>query len=211
MEINEKNTFYKYLPLNLALLIPFPGRFVYGLIIMLEMLLITLTGTLVNALVNKLKLKELKTVIILLTMIATTILFRQILVVTYTEIALTLGYLIYLPPVSLFLIQVIYSDLENPLAKRLKTNIIQTLLFSLNALFLFLFRDLAGFGTFTFFSKNHMIYEKVLFDSDTVGIFSFFATLPGVMIITACLLFLNIFTHEKIKILKRVEKQNDIY
>ncbi|MBR1639620.1 MAG: hypothetical protein IJ688_09580 [Treponema sp.] len=211
MQLIEKKSIYKYLPLHLALLIPIPGRFVYGFTIVLEHIILTLIGTLINSLINKLNLKELKTVIIMLTMISVTIFFRQILVVTYTEIALTLGYLIFLPPISLFLIQIIYSDLEEPLPVRLKTNLIQTAVFSLNSLLFFLFRDIAGFGTFTFYSGNHMFFEKVLFDSDNVGIFSFFATLPGVLVLAAMVLFFSLFIHEKMKIQKRVELQNDLH
>lgn len=211
MKNTEKDIFYKYLPLHLALLIPIPGRFVFGITIVIEHLLLTLVGTLINSLINKLKLKELKTVIILLTMISATIFFRQILVVTYTEIALSLGLLIFLPPVSLFITQIIFSDLEKPLIRRLKTNSIQTAIFSLNTLIFFLFRDIAGYGTFTFFGKNHMFTEKILFDQTSVGIFSFFATLPGVLILAATLLFCNLYFHEKIKILRRMEKQNDLH
>ena len=206
MKFIEKNTFFKYLPLHLALLIPIPGRFVFGFTIVIENLLLTLVGTLINSLINKLKLRTLRTVILLITLFSTTIFFRQILVVTYTEIALTLGFFIFLPPVSLFLIQILYSDLKASLPIRLKENLIQSSFFSFNALLVFLFRDIAGYGTFTFFSKNHMFFEKVLFKSDSVGIFSFFATLPGAMILTDGILFCDLYIHEKIKIVKRVER-----
>ena len=205
MQMIENNTFYKYLPLHIALLIPIPGRFVFGFTIVIEHLFLTLIGTLINSLINKLNLKELKTVIILITLVSGTIFFRQILVATYTEIALTLGYFIFMPAVSLFLIQIIYNDLEQPLLLRLKTNLIHTTVFSLYSLIFFLFRDIAGFGTFTFYSKNHMFSEKILFKADSVGIFSFFATLPGVLILAAALLITNLFIHEKFKMIKRAE------
>ena len=205
------NPYYKYLPLHIAILIPIPGRFVFGLTLVIEELLLVLAGTLANSLINQLKLKELKTVILMMILISTTILFRQILVATYTEIALSLGFLIYLQPISLFIMQLIYKDIDQPLLSRLKTNILQALGFSFNALIFFIFRDIAGFGTFTFFSKNHMISEKVLFSSDQVGIFTFFASLPGVLVLSAALLLLNLYFHEKIKMIKRVERQNDLH
>ena len=201
MKNTEKDIFYKYLPLHLALLIPIPGRFVFGITIVIEHLLLTLVGTLINSLVNKLKLKELKTVIILLTMISATIFFRQILVVTYTEIALSLGLLIFLPPVSLFIIQIIFSDLEKPLIRRLKTNSIQTAIFSLNTLIFFLFRDIAGYGTFTFFGKNHRIFEKVILNPDKVGIFTFFASISGALVLTGLVIYLFMFIRNKARII----------
>ena len=211
MQLIEKNTLYKYMPLHLALLIPVQGRLVFGLTLVLEQLLLTVTGTLINSLVNKLKLEALRTVIILMTLVSTTILFRQILVLTYTEIALILGYMIFIPPISLFFMQVIYSDMGSPLAARLKANVIQTAVFSLLSLILFLFRDIAGYGTITYFSGNHMFSEKVLFAPHSVGIFSFFATIPGILVLGGALLFLLYFLHEKIKIVKRTEITNDLH
>lgn len=198
MRMIERDLFFKYLPLHIVLIIPIPGRFVFGITIVLEHILLTLAGTLINSLVDTLRLKELKTVIIMLAIISASVLFRQILVVTYTEIALTLGYLIFLPAVSLFLIQIVYSDLENPLGVRLRENLIQTAVFSAGTLILFLFRDIAGYGTFTFYSKNHTFSEKILFERKSAGILSFFATLPGILLLVALILFASLRFHEKI-------------
>ena len=72
-------------------------------------------------------------------MIAITILYRQILVLTYTEIALTLGFLLYFPPVTVFLTHTLFTDFEEPLEKRMKTNLLSALVFSVIILFFYLF------------------------------------------------------------------------
>ena len=141
-------------------------------------------------------------------MISITILYRQILVLTYTEIVLVLGFLLYVPPVSIFLTHTIFSDYEEPLELRLKTNILNTLVLCVMILAFYLFRDVAAYGTFTFFGKNHRIFEKVLFNPNKVGIFSFFATIPGALVLTGLMIYFFLFLRNKFRIINsRGEKK----
>ncbi len=185
----------------LALTIPSTGRFVYGVTLVIELFILELLGILLNSLASKLKLNEIRTYFVMFFMIAITIFFRQILVLTYTEIALTMGFIIYLPPVSVFLTYTLFTDYEAPLAVRMKKNLTGTLFFSLTILFFFLFRDLLGYGTFTFFGKNHRIYEKVLANPDKIGIFTFFASIPGALILTSLTIYFFLFLRNKIRII----------
>ena len=107
--MKNKST-YIFISAYLALLIPTPGRFVYGLTLMLELLLLTCVGLLINALINKLKLEKIRTVIFMTTMVSFTVLYRQLFIIWQTELALTLGYLFYLPAVSLFTIGLLYKE-----------------------------------------------------------------------------------------------------
>ena len=70
---------------------------------------------------------------------------------------------------------------------------------------IFLIRDIFGYGTFTFFGKNHFIYEKLLFNENSVGIFSLLASIPGVLIILGIIYFIFIQISKKIDILKNKE------
>ena len=198
--MKQKKSFM-YIASFLALTIPAPGRFVFGLTIILELFLLEILGILLNSLVTKLKFEEIRTYFVMFFMIAITILYRQILIFSYTEIALTLGFILYLPPVSVFLTHTIFSDLEEPLAKKLKSNLLNTLIFSLFILIFFLFRDISGYGTFTFFGENHRIFEKIIFNPDKVGIFSFFATIPGALVLTGLTISLFFFLRNKYRII----------
>ncbi len=189
-----------YIASFLALTIPSTGRFVYGLTLILELFILVISGILLNALVKKLKFEEIRTYFVSFFMIAITILYRQILVLTYTEIALTLGFMLYLPPVSVYLTHTLFTDYEEPLAVRLKTNLVITVLFSLMILGFFLFRDVAGYGTFTFFGRNHRIYEKILFNPERLGIFTFFASIPGALVLTGLIIYLFLLLRNKIRI-----------
>ena len=192
---------FMYIASFLALTIPTPGRFVFGFTLVLELCILEVLGILLNSLVSKLKFNEIRTYFVMLFMISITLLYRQILVLTYTEIALNLGFLLYLPPVSIFLTHTLFTDFDEPLAVRMKSNIISTLIFSLMILSFFLFRDIAGYGTFTFFGKNHRIFEKILLNPEKVGIFTFFASISGALVLTGLVIFMIMFLRNKFRII----------
>lgn len=205
--MKQKKSFM-YIASFLMLTIPATGRFVCGLTLVIELFFLELLGILINSLVSKLKFNEIRTYFVMFFMIAITILYRQILVLTYTEIALTLGFVLYIPPVSVYLTHTLFTDNEEPLAVRLKANLLSTVVFSLIILGFFLFRDVAGYGTFTFFGRNHRIFEKVLFNPDKIGIFTFFASIPGALILTSLIIYFIMFLRNKVRILtSRGEKK----
>lgn len=190
-----------YIASFLALTIPTPGRFVLGFTLVMELLILEVLGVLLNSLVSKLKLNEIRTYFVMFFMIAITLLYQQILVLTYTEVALNLGFLLYLPPVSVFLAHTLFTDFEDPLPVRLKSTLLSTLFFSAMILMFFLFRDIAGYGTFTFFGKNHRIFEKVLFNPEKIGIFTFFASISGALVLTGLTIYLALFIRNKTRII----------
>ncbi len=202
----KRNPVYIYIAAYLSLLIPTTGRFVYGITLMLELFLLVLVGTLTVSLIKKIKVQCLSSVVLMIVLTGFTILYRQIIVITYAEIALTLGVVFYLPTVSIFLTYNVLKTPDLPLVERLKRNSFQALLFCLSGILIFLLRDIAGYGTFTFFGKNHHVYEKIFFDSEQIGVFSFIASIPGALVFSALILSLQIVI-KKMKILKNAENQ----
>ena len=198
--MKQKKSFM-YIASFLALTIPCTGRFVFGCTLMIELFILEILGILLNSLVTKLKFNEIRTYFVMFFMIAITILYRQILVLTYTEIALSFGFLIYLPTVSVFLTHTLFTDFEEPLADRIKANLLSTLMFSISILIFFLFRDIAGYGTFTFFGRNHRIFEKVLFNPNKIGLFTFFASIPGALVLTGLVIYFVLILKDKVRII----------
>jgi len=192
---------FMYIASFLALTIPTPGRFVLGFTLVLELYILEILDILINSLVSKLKFNQIRTYFVMLFMISITLLYRQILVLTYTEVALNLGFLLYLPPVSIFLTHTLFADFDEPIPVRLKNNLFSLLIFSIMILIFFLFRDIAGYGTFTFFGKNHRIFEKVLLNPEKVGLFTFFASIPGSLVLTGLLIYLLLFIRNKVRII----------
>lgn len=194
-----------YLTAYLALLIPAPGRFVYGFTLMTEMLLLSIIGSLSVLLIEKIKFEQLKSTIFILILVSFSILFRQILVIINSQVALTLGFVIFLPPVSLFILNILFTQTSENFLGQFRHTVVKTLIFTLGGMIIFLIRDIFGYGTFTFFGKNHFIYEKVLFDSSNIGIFSILASIPGVLIILGIIYFIFIQISKKIDILNNKE------
>ena len=76
---------------------------------------------------------------------------------------------------------------------------------SFYVLLFFLLRDMAGYGTFTFFGPHHQIYEKVLISPENLRFFSIIASIPGALILSSVLLFIHIFVRNKFDILRKTE------
>ena len=201
----KRRSVYVMIATILAILVPSPGRFVYGVTLALELNLLMLIGTLANSFVKKIKLDELNTVIILIFEISTAVLFRQIMILLQPEVMLTLGFLIYLMPVSVFLFGYLFSNKDEPLKARLKLNMFHVLTYSIYAMLFFLLRDIAGYGTITFFGKNHQIFEKVLISPEKTGFFAIFASIPGALILSSMLLFIHIYVRNKFAIVQKTE------
>lgn len=193
-----RNKTFLYSVTFLAMTIPAQGRFVFGVILVLELFFLELFGTLLKALTTKLKFQDIATYFVMMMMISITIMFRQLLAIFYSEIALSLGLIIYFPTVSSIFFYTIFENEYENLGSALKTNLYKILRFSLPILLFFFFRDIAGYGTITFFGSNHQMYEKILFNPDRIGVFMFFASIPGAYIITGVFIYLLIFAKNQI-------------
>lgn len=201
----KRKSIFIFIVFSLAMLIVPPGRFVYGFTLVLELNLTVLFGTLCDYLINKFELNRIRNIIILFVVIAFTVLFREIFILLYPEVMLVLGFVIYLIPVSF----VTLYYLIDPPAKSLRENVLyntkKTLLLSIYSLVFFLFRDIAGFGTFTFFGKNHQIYEKILFNYENFRVLTIFASVPGAFILSAVVCLCYLVIYNKIEIVMRKE------
>ena len=201
----KKNNMFFYLTAYLALLIPAPGRFVYGFTLMTDVFLLSIIGGLSVLLIEKIKFDQLKSTLFILILVAFSILFRQILIIINSQVALTLGFVVFFPPVSLFILNILFTLKTEKFLVQFRHRIVKMLIFTLGGMMIFLIRDILGYGTFTFFGKNHFIYEKVLFDSNKIGVFSLLASIPGVLVILGIIYFLFIQFSKKFEILKNKE------
>ena len=143
-----KNIF-TYLSILLMLLIAVPGRFAYGLCILLILLVVFLCGSFFKKLIYKLGIQDMQIVLISIFLIAITVILRQILILFCPIIALTMGYAIFLPAISAFLLNSLYER-KRVSPVEINNTMRQVLYFSGWMLLTFLVRDIIGFGTVTF-------------------------------------------------------------
>ena len=202
----KQKSIFTYLAAYLVLLIPTPGRFVYGMTLMLELVVLMFLGTLISIAIDKLKLKDLKTVIILFSMLVIAVVYRQIFIMLQPEIVLTLGFTLYLVPISTFLISFLFKPHNFENKELIVKSTWRSVKFALCGLIFFLIRDILGFGTFTFFGPKHQIFEKVLFNENSVGILSFLATIPGALLLSSLITYFHLTIKKKFTILDNVSR-----
>lgn len=198
-----KKSVYIYIAASIAILVPVPGRFVYGITMILELLLLMAAGTSVQFLTKKYGYEKINTVITLFVLLCVVIVYRNIIAALQSEVALTLGFCFYLPAFSSFMIGFMFTESNEGNVKTLLNNLYSSLKCSAFALVFFLIRDVFGFGTLTFFGKNHSIVEVVLFDESKISPFSFLASIPGGLFLAAIILFVFILLRKRFYIFHR--------
>ena len=183
-----------YFSASLACMIPFPGRFAYGLILASELFVLVFGATLFRAAIRKLEFARSGNLFFMVFVIFLTMLFRQILAALLPIAALSAGFALYVPAISAFTAG-FFSENESG-ESILKRNVFYTAIFCAFVLVFFLLRDLVGFGTITYITARG-IAEKVLFDSERAAFASFFAALPGVLLSLALIAVVHAFAASK--------------
>ena len=195
-----------YFSASLACMIPFPGRFAYGLILASELFVLVFGATLFRAAIRKLEFARSGNLFFMVFVIFLTMLFRQILAALLPIAALSAGFALYVPAISAFTAG-FFSENESG-ESILKRNVFYTAIFCAFVLVFFLLRDLVGFGTITYITARG-IAEKVLFDSERAAFASFFAALPGVLLSLALIAVVHAFAASKSMREKKTEMNRD--
>ncbi|MCR5045548.1 MAG: hypothetical protein K6A42_03100 [Treponema sp.] len=199
----KKNLYFIFIAASFALLAAAPGRLAYGLPLIIELNLLVVASTTFNSLAKKFDLGYLHEILTLAFIIFLVILYRQILILYSPVVALTLSFALFLPAASAYLLGSVYSSQTNSISQ----NASSCGLFSIFALFFFMFRDIAGFGTLSLPIPNG-IKEIVLFDARKTHFLSFFATIPGALLIFVFFMSLLLTIQNRISVIEKSE-END--
>lgn len=200
----KKNLYFVFIAASFALLVSAPGRLAYGLPLIIELNLLAIGATAFNSLMKKINLGALHDILTLSFIIFLTILYRQILVLYSPVLALALSFTLYLPAVSAFLLGSVYSSQSDSTAK----NAAVCAKFSVFAFLFFFFRDVFGYGTLSLPAPN-AIKEVFLFDSYKTSLLSFFATIPGALLILALLMSVLLTTQTRMIVIEKSEADNE--
>lgn len=201
----NKQIYNIFTVISFALLIASPGRFAFGLIICAELFFLAICGLIVSALLEKLNLNQFKSILTIITLIFSTILYKQIIMWLFPLIALQLSFVFYLPAISSYMIGMIY---KNDSKIKFSENIRIISFFSIFALVFYLIRDILGFGSFTFPTLNG-IFELVLFNSKTLSWSVFFASMPGALFLVSVSILIFVCIQKRFNIIERIGDEND--
>ncbi len=176
----KKNLYFVFIAASFALLVSAPGRLAYGLPLIIELIALSAGASLFNSLAAKMNLGELQEILSLSFIVFAAILYKQILIFFSPVLALNLSFVIFLPAASAFLIGSVFSGQPASLSK----NAALSAKFGAFAFVFFLLRDILGYGAISFPTPGG-VEEIVLFDSYKTSFLSFFATIPGCLLIFA--------------------------
>lgn len=201
----NKRIYFIFIAASFALLVSASGRLAYGLVLIVEMNLLVLASASFAAFVRRFEFGNLRKVVMLSFVIFATVFFRQILILFSPVIALTLGFVIFLPPVSVFLFGNVFAERTPYPSDALR----QSLVFSAFALVFFFLRDLLGFGTISFPMPNG-IGEARFFDSRSTAFCSLFASVPGALLLVVLCMAALLTVQRKMNIIEKSEGEYEI-
>ncbi len=193
-----------YMAATCAIVIVAPGRFVCGILIAAELLILMLFGLLFKSFIKKIKIEKMEQPVMLCFVIFATIFCKRLIALFMPEVALQLGFVLFLPSISTFTTVFLLEETDMSLKESLKKDMPAAVLFAAYILLVSLIRDIIGFGTITLPSSGHQL-EFVLFSENRISSATFIATIPGSLILNALLLSAYLFVEKKMNIIKKAE------
>ncbi|MDO4506802.1 MAG: hypothetical protein Q4B64_07615 [Spirochaetales bacterium] len=197
----KKNELYVYSALSLAALIPLPGRFAYGIIVILMLYFFTVLGILFRKLSSMFFEYGLHSVLIAVMLISTSILVRQILILISPFMAFVMGVNIYVPALTAFILGNLYRKTGLSLRDSLSLGLIKCNSFSVFAVVFFLIRDILGYGTITLPCSKGLFEILVVKNNPISFLGTFWCSLPGGITLLAVLLAIIAETMKRLEIL----------
>lgn len=183
----KKNLYFVFIAASFALLVAAPGRLAYGLPLIIELNILMAASRAFYSFIKRFDMGSLSDILAVSFIVFLTILFKQVLILFSPVIALTLSFCLYIPALSVFLLASVFQSQQNSSTGGAFES---TFWFSVFALLFFLLRDILGYGTLTLPIPNG-IQESYLFNSYDTAFLSFFATIPGaLLILLLCMSFL---------------------
>lgn len=200
----KKNIYYLFTALSFSLLMAAPGRLAFGIVICAEFFFLLFAGWFFEKVTEYFNLVSIRSAVSVTTIIFATLFYKALITIMFPLVALQLSYVFYLPAVSSFIIGTIANQGNIEQSEKYKSNFKATLAFSVFALILYFFRDLLCYGTLTMPSKTGLAVKTVI-ERERTGFLTFFASIPGTLVIIACTILLFIFIQNKFEIIERAQ------
>lgn len=201
----NRNLIFMYIAVSLVMLVPVPGRLYYGIPVIIVLNLLMVLISLFSKLMDHFRFYTLKPICILLMLVGLTIFARQILILYSPVTALTMGFIFYMPAISVLMLGRFFDNRGMTLKKTLEVNMKESGFFSIYAIVFFLLRDIVGYGTISFPVPSG-IFKLVLPTIPYFSPFTFWASIPGALVLSGGLLAALSFIKKYCGILDRSEE-----
>ena len=198
----NRNTVFMYIAVSLVMLVPVPGRLYYGVPVIIVLNLLMVLTTLFSKFMDYMKLYSLKPICILLMLVGITIFARQLLILYSPMTALTMGFILYMPAIAGLMLGRFFDNRGMHLKMALTGNMKESGFFSIYAFVFFLLRDIVGYGTISFPIPSG-IFKLELPTLSYFSPFTFWASIPGALVLSGLLLAALSFIRKYCGILER--------
>ncbi|MCI6664284.1 MAG: hypothetical protein PUH08_09080 [Treponema sp.] len=198
----NRNIVFMYIAVSLVMLVPVPGRLYYGIPVIMVLNLLMVLTTLFSKFMDFFKFYTLKPICILLMLVGITIFARQLLILYSPMIALTMGFIIYMPAIAVLMLGRFFDNRGMQLKMALSGNMRESGFFSIYAFVFFLLRDIVGYGTISFPIPSG-IFKLELPTLSYFSPFTFWASIPGALVLSGLLLAALSFIRKYCGILER--------
>ena len=198
----NRNIVFMYIAVSLVMLVPVPGRLYYGIPVIIVLNLLMVLTTLFSKFMDFFKFYTLKPICILLMLVGITIFARQLLILYSPMIALTMGFIIYMPAIAVLMLGRFFDNRGMQLKMALSGNMRESGFFSIYAFVFFLLRDIVGYGTISFPIPSG-IFKLELPTLSYFSPFTFWASIPGALVLSGLLLAALSFIRKYCGILER--------
>lgn len=198
----NRNIVFMYIAVSLVMLVPVPGRLYYGIPVIMVLNLLMVLTTLFSKFMDFFKFYTLKPICILLMLVGITIFARQLLILYSPMIALTMGFIIYMPAIAVLMLGRFFDNRGMQLKMALSGNMRESVFFSIYAFVFFLLRDIVGYGTISFPIPSG-IFKLELPTLSYFSPFTFWASIPGALVLSGLLLAALSFIRKYCGILER--------
>lgn len=198
----NRNTVFMYIAVSLVMLVPVPGRLYYGVPVIIVLNLLMVLTTLFSKFMDYMKLYSLKPICILLMLVGITIFARQLLILYSPMTALTMGFILYMPAIAVLMLGRFFDNRGMHLKMALTGNMKESGFFSIYAFVFFLLRDIVGYGTISFPIPSG-IFKLELPTLSYFSPFTFWASIPGALVLSGLLLATLSFIRKYCGILER--------
>ena len=191
-----KNASFLFTASCLSLFVPVPPRFAYGLVLVLCANVIVFSVILLHAFIDYLGLTKGKTLFSLIGTMGITVLLYALLTLWSPLTAFTLGFIIYLIPVSSVISDTVFTPQPSLLRDEIRKGAKLSLLISLLGLSFFALRELFSYGSLSLPARTGLRILWIFGNFRSSPVF-FWSAIPGALILLALLLTVLMFVYHR--------------
>ncbi|MGI5172083.1 hypothetical protein H0R92_00580 [Treponema sp. OMZ 840] len=191
-----KKASFLFTALCLSLFVPVPPRLGFGLVVLLYANIIVFAVLFLHALIDYLNIKKYKNPAAMTGTLGITMLLYALLTVWSPIIAFTLGFIIYIIPVSLFMSNGFFKSEYPTLKQTAYASLKDAAVLSVLGILFFTIREILAYGTLSVPSSNGLRVITVIGYIHAHPVF-FWATVPGALVILAGLLGVLSFMYRR--------------